>query len=123
MTEPLPGIHHVLVAIPAGGEDIARAFYGDLLGLREIAKPEHLVMRGGCWFETGTLQLHLGVDKDFRPTTKAHVAYQVPDLAAMRARFEAAGVAIVEDEPLFGYDRFYVADPFGNRVELLQPDE
>jgi catechol 2,3-dioxygenase-like lactoylglutathione lyase family enzyme len=121
MTERVPVIHHVQVAIPAGGEDLARAFYGEVLGFREIAKPENLVKRGGCWFETGNLQVHLGVDKEFTPATKAHVAYQVADLAAMRARLEAAGVAIVEDEPLPGYDRFYVADPFGNRVEILQP--
>lgn len=119
MTDRNPSIHHVQVAIPAGGEDPARAFYGRLLGFTEMDKPANLVARGGCWFETGNLQLHLGVDKDFRPATKAHVAYEVDDLAAMRSRLEEAGVVIVEDEPLPGYERFYVADPFGNRVELL----
>ena len=105
--------------MPAGGEDDARAFYGELLGFREIGKPANLVARGGCWFETGNLQLHLGVDKDFRPATKAHIAYEVDDLASVRTRLEEAGIAIVEDEPLPGYERFYVADPFGNRVEIL----
>jgi catechol 2,3-dioxygenase-like lactoylglutathione lyase family enzyme len=121
MNKTLPAIHHVQVAMPAGREHDARAFYSDLLGFREIPKPANLVQRGGCWFETGNLQLHLGVDKNFSPATKAHVAYQVTDIEKMRARFEAAGVTIVEDEPLPGYDRFYVADPFGNRVEILQP--
>lgn len=115
-----PRIHHVQVAMPTGREDEARAFYGSLLGFREVAKPSNLASRGGCWFETGNLQLHLGVDKAFVPATKAHVAYEVDDLGAMRERFAASGVAIVEDEPLPGYRRFYIADPFGNRVEILQ---
>ncbi len=106
--------------MPAGREEEARAFYGSLLGFREVAKPANLAGRGGCWFETGNLQVHLGVDKAFVPATKAHVAYEVDDLDAMRERFEAAGVATVEDEPLPGYRRFYIADPFGNRVEILQ---
>ena len=108
--------------MPAGREDEARAFYGGLLGFREIAKPTNLVARGGCWFETGNLQVHLGVDRAFVPATKAHIAYEVDDLEAMRERFARAGVVIVEDEPLPGYRRFYVADPFGNRVEILQAD-
>lgn len=94
--------------MPVGREDEARAFYGDLLGFPEIAKPVNLAARGGCWFATGNLQLHLGVDKAFAPATKAHVAYEVGDLDEVRARFEAAGVEIVEDEPLPGYRRFYV---------------
>lgn len=109
--------------MPAGREAEARAFYGDLLGFPEVAKPETLARRGGCWFQTGNLQLHVSVEKDFSPATKAHVAYEVDDLDGMRARLEAAGVAIVEDDELPGYRRFYVADPFGNRVEILQPDE
>jgi catechol 2,3-dioxygenase-like lactoylglutathione lyase family enzyme len=116
----LPAIHHVQVAIPTGGEDAARRFYGALLGLREIPKPEHLRARGGVWFATGSLELHLGVDPSFSPSTKAHVAYQVADLAAVRARLVAAGVAVAEDEPLPGHARVYLGDPFGNRVELLQ---
>ena len=107
------------MASPAGREGDARACYGGLLGFPEIAKPETLAKRGGCWFETGNLQVHLGVDKEFRPATKAHVAYEVENLGGIRARLVAAGIEIVEDEPLPGFERFYVADPFGNRVEIL----
>lgn len=117
----IPRIHHVQVAMPAGGEDRARAFYGDLLGLTEVQKPENLRARGGVWFETENLQLHLGVDPRFTSATKAHVAFEVDDLAAIRARCEAAGHPATEDEPLPGFDRVYVDDPFGNRIELLQP--
>ncbi len=121
MAGPVPAIHHVQVAILSGGEESARRFYGDILGLREVEKPENLRARGGVWFDTGSLQLHLGVDPEFSPATKAHVAYEVADLAAVRERCRAAGHPVREDEPLPGYDRFYVADPFGNRVEVLQP--
>ncbi len=116
-------LHHLQIAMPAGGEEAAVGFYGDLLGLDQIAKPANLAGRGGVWFATGTLQVHLGVDKDFVPATKAHAAFQVPDLAALRARLEEAGIAIVEDEPLEEYDRFYVSDPFGNRVECLSAQD
>lgn len=114
-------LHHVQVAIPHGGEDEARRFYGDLLGLTEIPKPGNLARRGGVWFQTPNLQLHLGVDSHFVPASKAHVAYQVEDLDAVCGRLEAAGIAIVDDELLPGFDRFYVTDPFGNRVEILKP--
>ena len=116
-----PSIHHVQVAIPAGGEDRARAFYGDLLGLAEIPKPENLRARGGVWYMAGALQLHLGVDRAFRPAEKAHVAFRVTGLDAYRERLATAGHQPVEDEPLVGYRRFYVTDPFGNRIELLEP--
>jgi catechol 2,3-dioxygenase-like lactoylglutathione lyase family enzyme len=112
-------IDHVQVAIPAGGEEAARAFYGGLLGLREIGKPENLASRGGVWFATGSLPLHLGVDPDFRPATKAHVAFRVADLEAVRQALLAAGHHPYEDEPLPGFRRFYVRDPFGNRTEIL----
>lgn len=98
-----------------------RLFYGEFLGLPEIPKPGNLAGRGGVWFQTGNLQLHLGVDSGFVPATKAHIAYEVNNLHAVRDRLEAAGIVIVEDEPLPGFERFYVADPFGNRVEILQP--
>ncbi len=114
----LPSIDHVQVAIPVGGEAAARRFYGELLGFAEIPKPENLRRRGGVWFGTGNLDLHLGVDADFRPARKAHVAFRVADLAAVRDRFAAAGYPAVEDEPLPGYRRCYVDDPFGNRTEL-----
>lgn len=116
-------IHHVQVANPEGGEIRARHFNGDVLGLAEIAKPANLQRRGGVWFETGTVPLHLGVDPAFTPATKAHVAFQIPDLDAVRARLSASGCPIVVDEPLPGYDRYYSSDPFGNRIELLSPSE
>lgn len=109
--------------MPAGGEDAARAFYANLLRLLEIEKPANLRSRGGIWFQTGNLELHLEVDQDFRPARKAHVAFQVKGLDAYRSRLQQAGCVITEDQPLEGFARFYVADPFGNRLELLEPRE
>ena len=108
------------MAIPAGGEAKARTFYGDVLGLTEVAKPANLRSRGGVWFETTTIQLHLGVDSNFQPARKAHVAFEVVGLSRLRQALEGAGYRTIEDEPLPGYDRFYVSDPFGNRVEVLE---
>lgn len=116
-----PCIHHVQIAIPPGGEKLARHFYGDLLGLEEIEKPDNLRARGGVWFVSDNLQLHLGIEGEFRPARKAHVAFEVADLSALRKCLAAAGYTASEDEPLPGYGRFYVADPFGNRVEILAP--
>jgi catechol 2,3-dioxygenase-like lactoylglutathione lyase family enzyme len=114
-------LDHVQLAMPAGAEDRATAFYAGVLGLRRVAKPPNLEARGGCWFEGGDLRLHLGVEADFRPARKAHPALLVEDLPAPIAVLGAAGVAVTEDEPLEGYDRVSVADPFGNRLELLEP--
>lgn len=119
----IPAIHHVQMAMPAGGEAAARRFYGAIFGLREIEKPEPLRARGGVWFQSSTLQLHLGVDPDFVPATKAHVAFEVVDLDAARQRCLAAGHPVRDDGDLPGYARFYTDDPFGNRVEILQPTE
>jgi len=113
-------IDHVQLAMPAGQEDQARAFYEGLLGLAWVAKPEHLARRGGCWFGDGAARVHLGVEQDYRPARKAHPALLVDDLNALTGRLSAAGVAISTDEPLDGYDRVYVDDPFGNRIELMQ---
>jgi len=118
---PVRRLDHVQLAMPAGREDDARAFYQDLLGIAEAPKPPHLAVRGGCWFEDGDVKVHLGVDADFRPARKAHPALEVQDLPGLLATLRAAGVAIVDDEPLEGYDRAYVDDPFGNRIELLEP--
>jgi catechol 2,3-dioxygenase-like lactoylglutathione lyase family enzyme len=115
------GIDHVQLAMPPGEEDEARRFYGGVLGLPEQPKPPNLAVRGGCWFGTDGVVLHLGVEDGFRPARKAHPALLVEDLPALVARLHEAGVAVVEDEPLPGYDRVYVADPFGNRIELLEP--
>ena len=113
-------LHHVQLAMPRGREDEARAFYGDILGMTEEPKPENLARRGGVWFAAGEAQVHLGVEDDFRPAKKAHPALLVDDLHAMLARCRAAGCVVLEDEPLPGYDRVYVTDPFGNRIELLE---
>lgn len=113
-------IEHVQLAMPAGGEELARRFYRDLLKIPETPKPPHLAKRGGCWFERGALKLHLGVEAEFRPARKAHVALLVADLPALRRKLQAAGCAVKDDEPLPGYDRIYVDDPFGNRLELMQ---
>jgi len=115
-------IEHVQLAMPVGGEQLARRFYGDLLGIPEAAKPPILAKRGGCWFERGNLKLHLGVEADFRPARKAHVALLVEDLAALRRKLSAADVTVKDDEPLQGYHRVYVDDPFGNRLELMETD-
>ncbi len=114
------GIEHVQLAMPAGGEDAARAFYSGLLGLPERAKPPRLAARGGCWFEAPGVKVHLGVEAEFRPAKKAHPALLVDDLAAMMASLAAAEVAVAPDEPADGRARCYVSDPFGNRIELMQ---
>lgn len=114
-------IDHVQLAMPAGREDEARSFYSGLLGIAEQQKPEPLARRGGCWFENGELKIHLGVDTDFRPARKAHPALLVDDLPALVDRLQAAEVPFRDDEPLDGYQRVYVDDPFGNRIELMEP--
>ena len=113
-------IEHVQLAMPAGGEDRARAFYGRVLGIEEIPKPANLAKRGGCWFERGELKIHLGVEADFRPARKAHLALLVTDLTRLQEDLEAAGCRLKTDEPLEGYHRIYVDDPFGNRIELME---
>lgn len=116
------GLDHLQLAMPAGREAEARAFYGELLGLTELEKPPNLRVRGGVWFALGSQQLHLGVEKDFHPARKAHPAFLVNDLGGLRTRLAQHGYAPYEDEPLAGYQRFYVADPFGNRLELMEHD-
>lgn len=116
----ITGLDHVQLAMPAGGEDRARAFYCGVLGMAERAKPPHLAVRGGCWFHATGVELHLGVEAPFCPAAKAHPALLVADLAAMRARLGEHGVAFVEGEPIEGYARGDIADPFGNRIEIMQ---
>ncbi|MCB2085913.1 MAG: glyoxalase [Sphingomonadaceae bacterium] len=116
---PVIGIDHVQLAIPADGEDAMRSFLVGLLGMHEVPKPASL-SPSGCWFESGTLSLHVGVDPDFRPAKKAHPALLVDDLAGLRATLERAGAVIRDDIPVEGYDRFFTEDPFGNRIELMQ---
>ena len=122
MPHEIVGIHHIQLAMPVGEEDAGRAFYGELLGLPEVPKPSELAPRGGIWFRSGTLEVHLGVERqDFRPATKAHPAFVVHGLDDLKERLEAAGYRIDEDVQLEGYRRFHVRDPFGNRLELVEP--
>jgi catechol 2,3-dioxygenase-like lactoylglutathione lyase family enzyme len=113
-------IEHVQLAMPAGGEDLARNFYAGILGIGETRKPAHLAKRGGCWFERGELKIHLGVEADFRPARKAHVALLVTGLPLLHEKLKALGYTTKDDEPLEGYQRIYVDDPFGNRIELME---
>jgi len=115
------GLDHVQLAMPAGQESQARAFYSGVLGLKEQPKPANLAARGGVWFSGGTLRLHLGVDPDFRAAKKAHPALLVRGLAGLAERCRAGGHSLTTDEPLEGFNRVYVSDPFGNRIELLEP--
>jgi len=112
-------IDHVQLAMPPGAEDRARAFYRDVLGMIEIPKPPELVRRGGCWFAVGSVQIHLGVEQDFRPAKKAHPALRCRDYEALIARLRDAGVETTPDDNNPGMTRCYVHDPFGNRIELI----
>jgi putative NADPH-quinone reductase/catechol 2,3-dioxygenase-like lactoylglutathione lyase family enzyme len=116
-------IDHIQLTMPAGEEARARAFYAELLGLEEIAKPPELAGRGGAWFSNGAVTLHIGVEQDFRPARKAHPALLVEGLTAFVARLEAAGYPIQRDVQFVGYDRVHVNDPFGNRIELMERAE
>jgi catechol 2,3-dioxygenase-like lactoylglutathione lyase family enzyme len=116
----LRAIHHVQLAMPRGGEDQARAYYGGVLGLSEVAKPDELAARGGCWFEQGDLRIHLGVEEEFRPARKAHPAIIVDDLWSMLHALDKEPNAMIHWPN--GALSLYLADPFGNRIELIQPD-
>lgn len=106
--------------MPAGEEDRARGFYAGVLGMAEIAKPPELAKRGGCWFESGDVQVHLGVEADFRPAKKAHPALRCLDYAATIAKLQAAGIRVEEPNDIPGVRRAHVHDPFGNRIELVK---
>ena len=114
------GFDHVQLAMPQGGEAAARGFYGGVLAMLELPKPPELAARGGAWFSDGTTQLHLGIDPEFRPALKAHPALVVRGLADYLARARAQGIRIVDDDPLPGYRRAFLYDPFGNRLELME---
>jgi catechol 2,3-dioxygenase-like lactoylglutathione lyase family enzyme len=113
-------IEHVQLAMPPNEEESARSFYAGVLGLTEKPKPPRLATRGGVWFEQGDLKIHLGVESDFRPAKKAHPALLVEGLDELISRCEQAGAPVVLDEPLDGFRRAYVNDPFGNRIELME---
>lgn len=113
-------LDHVQVSCPPGGEDIARAFYRDALGMTELEKPELLKPRGGCWFRAGDAEIHIGVEQDFRPARKAHPALKVDDLDALAARLETGGYPVAWDnETIPGRRRFHTADGHGNRIEFV----
>lgn len=112
-------LHHVQVSCPPGGEDVARAFYQDVLGIPEVAKPPVLAARGGCWFRADGVEVHVGVEEGFRPARKAHPAFLVDDLEAVAGRAEAAGRPVTWDDDFPDYRRFHTADGHGNRVEVL----
>lgn len=114
------GIDHVQLSIPPGEEDRARAFYVGLLGFTEAPKPESLAGRGGAWFESGALKLHLGAEPDMRPMKKAHPGLLVRGLSELVGKLQSAGVTVTFEPPLPGYDRSHILDPFGNRIELLE---
>ncbi|SDE31264.1 VOC family protein [Nocardioides lianchengensis] len=124
MTTPtfaLTRLHHVQLAIPAGGEQACRAFWGGVLGMDELEKPPVLAARGGCWFRGGGLEVHLGIEADFVPARKAHPGILATDLRGLARTLTAAGIEVTWDGEFPGHDRFYAADPFGNRLEFLEP--
>jgi catechol 2,3-dioxygenase-like lactoylglutathione lyase family enzyme len=114
-------LDHVQIAAPPGCERAAREFFGALLGMTEVPKPPALAARGGVWFQSGSLQLHVGIEDGFAPARKAHPAFSVPDssLDELFERLSLAGVEVVWDDALAPLRRFYAADPWGNRIELL----
>jgi hypothetical protein len=113
-------IDHVQLAIPPGGEPTARAFYGEVLGLVELPRPEAMRGRGGLWFQAGPVQIHLGVEPDMRPSLKAHPALVVTELDAWLARLAAAGCRWQGADEIPGTRRGHTWDPFGNRIELIE---
>ncbi|KAF4405413.1 MULTISPECIES: VOC family protein [Streptomyces] len=118
----LAAVDHVQLAAPPGSEEALRAYYTGALGMTEIPKPEPLASRGGCWFTAGPVQLHLGMEPDFRPSKKAHPGLRVTGIDAFAARLEAAGAKVVWNSELPGHRRFYSEDPAGNVLEFLEPD-
>lgn len=113
-------IDHVQIAVPRALETQCIAFYREVLGLKEIPKPEELRGRGGAWFQTGNLQMHVGIDPEPSPKSKRHICFLVGDLAAAKAVIVARGVAIEEESVTEGLSRFFIRDPAGNRIEIGQ---
>jgi catechol 2,3-dioxygenase-like lactoylglutathione lyase family enzyme len=120
MTPRVARIDHIQIAAPEGCETAARDFYGSLLGLEEIEKPQMLRARGGCWFQCGSQQLHIGVEKPFHAAKKAHPAFLVPRMDELRDALKKRGVPVVEDDAIPGTRRFYAEDPWGNRLEFVE---
>lgn len=117
----LTAVDHVQLAAPPGSEDELRTYYIEALGMTELPKPPVLAARGGCWFQAGAVQLHLGIEADFHPAKKAHPGLRVTDIESYAARLEAHGALVTWDDELPGHKRFYSEDPVGNRLEFLEP--
>lgn len=113
-------LDHVQLAAPKGGEEKARAFYLDLLGFTEVEKPENLKSRGGVWFSTGVIDIHIGIEEPFQPAKKAHPAIRVKNIDAMKRYLDEKNTTYILDDNLPGANRFYIFEPFGNRLEFLQ---
>ncbi|KUP06924.1 glyoxalase [Bacillus coahuilensis m2-6] len=115
----IEGIDHIQITAPKGCEEEARAFYGGILKMVEIPKPSHLQLRGGCWFQCGNQEVHIGVEEPFKPTRKGHPGFIVKSIEEVKAHFDQKNVSFLEDEPIEGRERIFVLDPFGNRLEFL----
>ncbi|MYW06572.1 VOC family protein [Streptomyces sp. SID3343] len=113
--------HHVQLAIPPGAEDACRAFYVGVLGMTEVPKPPVLAARGGLWLRADTLEIHLGVEAEFRPARKAHPGILVDDLDTLATALARHGANVVPDDEMPGFRRFFTEDAVGNRLEFLQP--
>ncbi|WP_432010478.1 VOC family protein [Streptomyces cucumeris] len=117
----IAALDHVQLAAPPGSEAALRAYYGEVLGMTEIPKPPVLAARGGVWFQTGPVQLHLGIEQDFRPARKAHPGLRVTGIEEFAARLTERGAPVIWDGDLPGHRRFTSEDPVGNRLEFLEP--
>ena len=119
MPTPFIAIDHVQLAMPVGEEKTARRFYADLLGMKEVLKPPELAKRGGCWFESGSVQIHMAVEDGFRPAKKAHPALRCRDYDELVSKLQATGIQVDEPNDIPGVRRCHIYDPFGNRMELI----
>ncbi|WP_342599764.1 VOC family protein [Psychrobacillus sp. FSL H8-0483] len=120
MSFAFKSIDHVQLAAPKGSEKIARRFFGEILGLQEIEKPENLRKRGGVWFSFASYQVHIGIEDPFAPAKKAHPAFEIQNLEALKIHLTKNEVSFIVDTDLPGANRIYVHDPFGNRIEILE---
>ena len=119
----IKGIDHIQVTAPKGSEDEARRFYGEVLGMAELEKPESLKGRGGCWFSCGQQEIHVGIEEPFSASKKAHPGFITEDLEGLRNVLSTAGFLVKEDAPIAGRNRIFTEDPFGNRIEFLEFDK
>ncbi|WHY56049.1 VOC family protein [Peribacillus simplex] len=120
MTYIFKSIDHIQLAAPKGSKDTARKFFKNILGFEEVEKPEELKKRGGVWFEFGNYQIHIGIEEPFYPAKKAHPAFEIENIEELRKHLVTNGIDVMDDDKLPGAKRFYISDPFGNRMELLE---